>query len=125
MGTQPQAERLTLLLRSARHGNAASAQLVYELAFARFRRIAAALLSRHRSHLTLQPTALVSELYLKLKGLRIPIENSSHLFHIAARAMNQVLAARGRTRTPRAAANMPFMPDRLLTAIVPPDEASS
>ncbi len=88
-------ENFTLLFGLARAGDRAAANLVYELAFPRLREIAAALLRRHRFHLTLQPTALVGELCLKFGGFNLRIAGREHFFRTAARAMRQVLADRG------------------------------
>lgn len=57
--------------------------------------IAASLLSRERRGHTLQPTALVAELFFKLRGFEHRILDEDHFFGLAARAMRQVLAFSG------------------------------
>jgi hypothetical protein len=71
--------------------------------------IAGALLRRERPGHTLQPTALVSELFLKLQKLETRILNEDHFFRISARAMRQVLIDHARVRKP--APNM--VPERI------------
>src|SRR5437764_12255065 len=55
--------------------------------------IAARHLSRDRRNQTLQPTALINELYLQLIGNSQPVqwEGRSHFFGIAARIMRNIL----------------------------------
>jgi RNA polymerase sigma factor (TIGR02999 family) len=50
------------------------------------------LMARERRDHTLQPTALVNEVYLRVLGGRIPtIEDRTHFFSIAASAMRRIL----------------------------------
>jgi RNA polymerase sigma-70 factor (ECF subfamily) len=80
------------------------------LVYGELRRLAAQHLRRERTGHTLQPTALVNEVYLRLQG-KEPVEwqNRAHFFGFAARLMRQVLvdyarahgaAKRGGPRTP-------------------------
>jgi DNA-directed RNA polymerase specialized sigma24 family protein len=62
------------------------------------RSIAAKLLHRESPGHTLQPTALVTESFLKLHRIRAPIASEAHFFHLSARAMKQVLVEHARTR---------------------------
>ena len=94
-------ERFTLLFERARTGDRLAGNLVYELAFPRLRQIASALLRRHRSHFTMQPTALVSELCLKVHCFELRIFGREHFFRVSARAMRQVLADRGSSQSIR------------------------
>ena len=63
------------------------------------RRLAAGILRNSPSDPLLQPTALVNEAYLKLAGgQHVPWEGRVHFFHVAARAMRQVLVDYARAR---------------------------
>ena len=73
-------------------------------AVAELRRIAAQLLADERPDHTLQPTALVNELYLRLVGRRLDgWESRAGFFAFAAKAMRWILIdhARRRGRTKR------------------------
>src|SRR6266481_4676785 len=92
------AEAFAGLFEKAQQGDSFARDAVYKLAFHRLRVIASALLRRERPGHTLQPTALVSELFLKLHRLEVRILSEDHFFRISARAMRQVLIdhARGK-----------------------------
>src|SRR6267378_5309877 len=94
------AEAFASLFEKARLGDNVARDAVYKLAFYRLRVIASALLRRERAGHTLQPTALVSELFLKLHRLETTILSEDHFFRISARAMGQVLIDHSRTRKP-------------------------
>jgi RNA polymerase sigma factor (TIGR02999 family) len=84
----------------ARRGDRAAGNAIYEFAFFRLKGIASTLLSRERAGHTLQPTALVNELFFKLVRLETRILSEDHFFRISARAMRQVLIDHARTRKP-------------------------
>lgn len=89
---------VTSLLESWRSGDAASLDALLPLVLADLRRMARAELSRHRGHDTLQPTALVNEVFVRLLGhdALAKVEDRGHLMHLAARIMRQLLVARAR-----------------------------
>jgi RNA polymerase sigma factor (TIGR02999 family) len=94
---------ITELLNAANSGDAAAQDAAYELVYGELKRCA-----RRQSALapgsSLSPTALVSELYLKLRENRVDrIHNRRHFFALAARAMRQIMIdhARNRTRAKR------------------------
>ena len=91
-------EDLTPLIEKARNGDRSAHSAVYRLAFGRLRLIASGLLQYERAGHTLQPTALVSELFLKLHRLEAVVLGEEHFFRLAARTMWQVLIDHGRTR---------------------------
>ncbi len=68
------------------------------LVYDELRRLAASQLRRHSGHATLQPTALVHEVLLRLigKGETPSFANTRHWFATAARLMRQVLIDRAR-----------------------------
>src|SRR5260370_33388932 len=93
-------EAFASLFEKAQLGDSVARDPVYKLAFHRLRVIASALLRRERAGHTLQPTALVSELFLKLHKLETRILSEDHFFHISARAMRQVLIDHSRAGRP-------------------------
>src|SRR5712692_1297780 len=62
------------------------------------RRLAAAYMRRERPGQTLQPTALVHEVYLRLAAAGTPWHDERHFVGIAARSMRQILVERARAR---------------------------
>jgi len=70
------------------------APLVYD----ELRRLAAAYMRRERPGQTLQATALVHEVYLRLAGAGTPWTDQRHFVGIAARSMRQILVERARAR---------------------------
>jgi RNA polymerase sigma factor (TIGR02999 family) len=92
------AEAFVSLIERARLGDRLAREAVYKLAFARLKVIASALLRRERVGHTLQPTALVSELFLKFQRLETRIVSEDHFFRISARAMRQVLIDHAQAR---------------------------
>lgn len=62
------------------------------------RRLAAAYMRRERPGQTLQATALVHEVYLRLAGAGTPWRDERHFVGIAARSMRQILVERARAR---------------------------
>ncbi len=88
---------VTLLLESAAAGDARSAEALLPLIYDELRRLAAAQLRHEPNGLTLQPTALVHEAYLKLLGGEdIKWNGKRHFFAAAATAMRRILVDRAR-----------------------------
>ena len=87
---------ITLLLQSARAGDADSLSQAYGLVYEEMRRIAAGLLRGGDG--TLTPTVLVHEAYLRLCGGdgALGVENRKHFFATAAQAMRWLLVDRAR-----------------------------
>src|SRR6185436_12905828 len=110
------AEAFASLFEKAQLGDGVARDAVYKLAFYRLKAIASALLRRERPGHTLQPTALVSELFLKLNRLETRILNEDHFFRISARAMRQVLIDHSRVRKPLAPISVERIPELLLPA---------
>jgi len=67
------------------------------LVYHELRRIAA-YMRRERPGQTLQPTALVHEVYLRLAGAGTPWRDRQHFVAIAARSMRQILVEHARAR---------------------------
>lgn len=108
------AEAFAALFEKARLGDGVARDALYKLAFFRLRSIASGLLRRERPGHTLQPTALVSELFLKLRRLDAHILNEDHFFRISARAMRQVLIDHSRHKRPVKMVAAELIPELLL-----------
>jgi len=97
----PDSETFTLLFKETQQGNRFAQNAFYGMTFRRLRSIASMLLQKERAGHTLQATALVSELFLKMRGLGTRILGEEHFFRIAARAMQQVLIDSARAKFAR------------------------
>ena len=87
----------TVLLRDWSEGSPDALAQLIPLVYAELRAIAARELRSHRGHDTLQPTALVNDLFVRLLNCEPPdIHNRAHLFNTAARVMRQLLVDRAR-----------------------------
>ena len=87
------------LLAGVRAGEAVALDRLFTLTYAELHRAAAALLRSEAPGHTLQPTALVHELWLKLSGSTPPeVTTRAHFVGVAARAMRQVLVDHARRR---------------------------
>ncbi len=88
-------DELATLLVSARHGDAAAGDRVFDLLYAELHRCAHRQLRDERC--TLSTTALVHETYLKTADLaRLQIADRRHFMALSARAMRQVLVDHAR-----------------------------
>lgn len=96
----PAPGEITRLLERARAGEGEALERLFPLVYDELRRLAARLLRRERPDHTLQPTALVHEVYLKLLGSPPPdLRNRAHFLGVAARAMRQLLVDHARRRS--------------------------
>ena len=97
---KPSADKITEKLQEWSGGKDTEASdAVLSLVYEELRRQARRYLSRERGGHTLQTTALVHEVYLKLvKQENIAWESRSHFFGIAARLMRQILIDYARTK---------------------------
>lgn len=115
----------TQLLVAARDGDRRAAADLFALVYDELRQLAAQRLAHEAAGGTLQPTALVHEVYLRLiGGLDRPTGRGddswgerSHFFAAAAQAMRRILveAARGRSRSKRGGGRTrePLDPDQV------------
>lgn len=70
------------------------------LVYSELRKIAGTYLRRERNDHTLQPTALVNEVYIRLFGSAAPnIADKAHFLAIASQMMRRILVDYARTRT--------------------------
>ena len=94
--------RLSNLLQSAAEGNSKAAEELLPLVYAELRQLAAAKMARERPGQTLQPTALVHEVWLRLTADQDQRwEHRRHFFAVAAETMRRILIDRARRRRTR------------------------
>jgi RNA polymerase sigma factor (TIGR02999 family) len=92
----PQAQ-VTQLLRDLRLGDAQAVDALIPIVYGELRKLAAHYLRDERAALTLQPTALVNEAYMRLVAQEMPDwEGRSHFFGVAAHLMRQILVDHAR-----------------------------
>lgn len=90
---------VTQLLREWSNGRAEAREELLALVYAPLRSIAERHLYREREGHTLQPTALVHELYLKLVEQRkVDWHDRAHFFGVAAQVMRRILVDHARRR---------------------------
>jgi RNA polymerase sigma-70 factor, ECF subfamily len=90
---------ITELLSRAHSGDSAALELVIPLVYDELKKLAASKLRHEPVGLTLQPTALVHEAFLRMASSSFPqCENRSHFYGLAARVMRQVLVDLARSR---------------------------
>jgi RNA polymerase sigma factor (TIGR02999 family) len=87
------------LVDSARQGDQQALTTLMPVVYDEMRRLAASYLRRERPGQTLQATALVHEVYMRLlPDAQLSWQNRAHFFGIAARSMRQILIERSRAR---------------------------
>ena len=90
---------VTQMLGRLRDGDGSALSDVFPHLYLELRRIAAACLRNERPDHTLQPTALVNELYLRLEELHsIQWNRTTHFLSVAARMMRRILIDHARSR---------------------------
>lgn len=90
---------VTRLLVQWREGREGALDRLLPLVYDELRRLAARQLRRERPDHTLQPTALINELFLLLVRQRAAsAENRAHFFALSARLMRRVLVDHARSR---------------------------
>src|SRR5262245_4834312 len=90
---------LTDLLVAWGQGDAGALEELTPLVFDELRRLAQWHMARERPGITLQATALVNEVFLRLVGIdRVRWQDRAHFFAIAARQMRRVLIGAARKR---------------------------
>lgn len=90
---------VTQILDQIHHGRRAAAKELLPLVYAELRRLAVHRMSKEQAGLTLQPTALVHEAYVRLVGdSEIQWDGRAHFFGAAAEAMRRILIEGARRR---------------------------
>ena len=95
----PSPGTVTELLRAWRKGDDDALAQLTPLVEAELRRLARQYMARERREHTLQPTALVNEVFLRLTDARrVRWQDRAHFFGISARLMRRVLVDHARSR---------------------------
>jgi RNA polymerase sigma factor (TIGR02999 family) len=95
---EPSSSQITQILESISAGEKDAVQKLFPLVYEQLRKMARAQMARQPGQ-TLQATALVHEVYLRLVDTAQPRwENRRHFFAVAAEAMRQILVDHARRR---------------------------
>lgn len=97
--TSSSPQEVTDLLRNWRNGDQKALERLMPLVYQELRRTARRYMARERTGHTLQTTALVNEVYLRLVGIReVSWQNRAHFLAVCARMMRQILTEYARSR---------------------------
>ncbi len=97
--TDPRVQEVTALLRSWRRGDGAALDHLIPLVHDELRRVARSHFQRENPGHTLQATALVHEVYLRLIDVDgLTLNDRTHFFAVAARLMRQILVDHARRK---------------------------
>lgn len=90
--------QITTLLQDWRKGDKTAATQLMTLVYGELRRLAKGYMGRERAGHTLQPTALVHELYLRLFAVAsVEWRDRAHLFAVAAQQLRRILIDHARS----------------------------
>ena len=90
---------MTRILESIKQGDPKAADELLPLVYAELRKLAAYKMAQNAAGHTLQPTALVHEVWMRLVGSENPaFENRAHFFAAAAEAMRHLLIDNARRK---------------------------
>lgn len=99
MSTSLQQHQVTLLLGAIADGDSRASAELLPLIYEELRRLAASYMAKEAHALTMQPTALVHEAYLRLVGQSdVHWSGRGHFFGAAAQAMRRILVDQARAR---------------------------
>ena len=96
--TQMNSGEVTVLLREVSAGKPDARDRLFQVMYPELKRMAVARMSRERKDHTLQPTALVNEVYLRLPGGATSMRDRAHFLAVAANAMRRILVDHARSR---------------------------
>lgn len=106
----PETENITQLLQAARQGNESAAGELMEAVYTDLRRLARSHMAAERSGHTLQPTAVVNEVFLKMfkpvgatdwaswQLVQVDWKSRAHFLGVAAKQMRKVLIDHARRK---------------------------
>ncbi|MCC6586064.1 MAG: sigma-70 family RNA polymerase sigma factor [Bryobacterales bacterium] len=90
---------VTVLLRRWQSGDSNAEAELFDKVYPELERMAAHIMRREGPAITIEPAALVNEVYLKLTaGQQLDYKDRAHFRCVGARAMHQLLTDRGRAR---------------------------
>ena len=105
--------QLTDLVAQYRQGDRAAYDQLFSLVYDELHRLASAHFRSERKDHTLQPTALIHEVYLRMaRGSAQPASDRQHFVAIAARVMRQILVDHARAHATEKRTAEPVMPFR-------------
>src|SRR5262249_6832116 len=117
-------QRVTELLLQWSQGDDAALVELTPLVYEELRCLAHNYMGGQRPNHTLQTTALVNEVYLRLADQTNPCwQNRAHFFAVAARAMRQILVSYARSQRSQKRGGGAFKVDLDEAALVSPDES--
>src|SRR5271165_3566581 len=97
--TEPSGHGITELLRAWREGDERALEKLTPEVYRELHNAARRCMARERDGHTLQTTALINELYLRLSDLReVDWQNRAHFFALCARQMRRILTDQARAR---------------------------
>jgi RNA polymerase sigma factor (TIGR02999 family) len=97
--TKPSGHEITELLQAWRQGNEGALEKLTPQVYRELHRAAKGCMRAERDGHTLQTTALINELYLRLSDLKeIDWQNRAHFFALCARQMRRILTDQARAR---------------------------
>ncbi|MEM7281301.1 MAG: ECF-type sigma factor [Pseudomonadota bacterium] len=91
--------KLTGLIQDWQNGRASALDDLMPYVYQELKRLARGQMSRESQGHTLQATALVNEAFVKLAGVDINFEDSSHFYGMAATMMRRVLVDHARSKS--------------------------
>jgi RNA polymerase sigma-70 factor, ECF subfamily len=95
-----QPSRVTKLLQEWGRGDSQALNELMPVVYQELKKLASSYLRAERPDHTLQPTALIHEVYMRLIGQNMPEwESKAHFFGVAARLMRQILIDHARSRS--------------------------
>jgi RNA polymerase sigma factor (TIGR02999 family) len=120
---------VTRLLQRWNDGDASAMSELLAAVYDELRQVADRVMRLERPGHTLQPTALVHEVYVKFSGLRdLRLENRRHFYGAAAEAMRRILVDHARVRNARKRGGadlvrvpLPHVPEEELAVDIPLD----
>lgn len=94
---------VTLLLQRMQEGDSQASGELLNLVYGELRDLAGRVFKQYPGEVTLQPTVLVHDVFLKLVSANCPWSGSRHFYSVAAMAMRRILmdAAKSRSRLKR------------------------
>ena len=89
---------VTALLRKLSSGDAGARDGLFKLLYPELKRMAIAQMARERQDHTMQPTALVNEVFLHLSLREASVKDRAHFLAVAAHVMRHILVDHARAR---------------------------
>ena len=122
--TTPSTKPVTQLLRQWRAGNQQALDQLMPLVYNELRRLAGHYMKSERQDHTLQATALVNEVYIRLVDMDVPWQDRTHFFAVAARLLRRILVdhAKSHRRAKRAGGQVRLALDDVLLPSSEPDK---